>query len=214
MSNLNISVKNVKHLSNKDKSQIKEGVKKSAYEQLKKQAQTVFNRVNKRIRNLESNKKVISPAYNALKKKRGNAPRFGTSGSYNDLKSLQKEYSEALAFDNMETSSIQGARNYTQNLKNNLPNHLDESAMNYIFDALHSLHERMPDVLYSGLLQYTDYLDTIVESAENIDLSNMNNYDSKLESIINNAIDKLTNQMSDKINEGIDILSGQFNRLF
>lgn len=215
MSDVNIKVKNVRHLNEQEKAKLKKEAQKGAYEQLKEQAKVVFNRVNKRIRNIENNKNIISPAYNVLKKKRGNAPRFGTSGSYHDLKSLQKEYAQALSFDNMETSTVQGSRAYTDNLKSQLSlDTLDKSAINVIFEALHSLHERMPDILYNNLLKYTDYLETIVENTENIDFNSISNYETKVETLVNNAIDELTEKMSDKLNEGIDILSGNFNRLF
>lgn len=211
---IEMSVTDVHHLGTAEKKEVKKEVETAAFKQLEKQAKTVFNRVNKRIRNIERNKKVISPAYNALRKKRGNAPRFGTSGTYTNIKSLQKELSQALAFDNMETSTVQGARNYTQNLRSQVGGDLTDTAVNIIFDSLHALHERIPDVLYGNLLQYRDYLDTIVEIQENTDFSSFSDFQSKVDEVVTQAINKLTNQLTDTINGGIDYLASGFDRLF
>lgn len=213
-----ITVKSRK-LNGQEKRQIKESVKDNAFKQLEKQAKTLFSRVNKRIRTLEraSNRgDIVSPALNSLRKKRGQAPRFGTKGSYSDLETLKKEMAQAQAFDNMETSTLSGARAYTENLKQQIPNinELDDSAINLIFDALHGLHERMPTLLYSGLLQYSEYLDTVIEQAENTDLSMIDNYELRLNTLIDKAIEELSNKVADTVNDGIGILSRGMTRLF
>lgn len=222
MAKVGITVKSRK-LNSREKKEIGKRVEDESFKALEKQAKTLFSRVNKRIRSLtrasntRANKNpIISPALNALKKKRGEYPRFGTKGTYHDLESLKKEIAEAQAFDNMETSTVAGARAYTNNLKNQIPNvtQLDDSAIALIFDALHGLHERMPSMLYSGLLQYTDYLDTIVEQAENTDLRMIDNYESQLSTLIDNAIKELTDKVTDTINDGIGILSKGFNKLY
>lgn len=211
---IEMQVTDVHHIGATEKKELKKEVESAAFKQLEKQAKTVFNRVNKRIRNIESNKKVISPAYNALKKKRGDAPRFGTSGTYSNIKSLQKELSQALAFDNMETSTVQGARNYTENLRSQVGGDLTDTAINLIFDSLHALHERVPDSLYGNLLQYRDYLDTIVEVQENTDFSSFTDFQSQVDEVVTQAINKLTDQLTDTINDGIDYLANGFDRLF
>lgn len=218
MTTTKITVKSRK-LNSQEKRQIKESVKDGAFKQLEKQAKTLFSRVNKRIRTLEraSNRgDVISPALNSLRKKRGQAPRFGTKGSYSDLESLKKEMAQAQAFDSMETSTLSGAKAYTENLKKQIPNvdSLDASAISLIFDALHGIHERMPSVLYSGLLQYSEYLDTVIEQAENIDLNMIDNYESRLSTLIDKAIEELTSKVTDTVNDGIGILSQGMTRLF
>lgn len=184
-----------------------------AFKSLQKQAKTVFNRVNKRIRNIERNKGIVSPAYNALVKKRGEAPRFGLKGSYNDLKSLEKEYNLALSFDNMETSTVNGARAYTNNLKSKLPlDKMSKDLVSNIFDVLHGLHERMPDFIYNNTLQYTDYLETVIEVSENTDFNNMSR--DELELSITQAVQKLAEKTANDINKDTAILNQQFNRLF
>lgn len=183
------------------------------FKSLQKQAKTVFNRVNKRIRNIEKNKGLVSPAYNALVKKRGEAPRFGTKGSYSDLKSLEKEYNLALSFDNMETSTVAGSRAYTNNLKSKLPlEKMSKDLVSNIFDVLHGLHERMPDFLYSNTLQYTDYLETVIEVSENTDFNNMSR--DELETSITQAVQKLAEKTANDINKDTAILNQKFNRLF
>lgn len=197
----------------KNKDEIKEFVENATYNELESQSKTLFNRVNKRIRTLESHKKdVISPSYNALVKSRGTTPRFGTKGSYTDKKSLQKEIAQALSFDTSETGNYKGAKAYTKNLKDMLPlDRLDDDKVSMIFDTLHSVHERMPDILYSGLLQYSDYLDTVVETAEDLELDNIDDYESQLESMVEQVI----NQLTDKLDEGENLLlSSDFDRLF
>lgn len=197
----------------KNRGEVKEFVENATYDELEKQAKTLFSRVNKRIRTLESHKKeVISPSYNALVKSRGTTPRFGTKGSYIDKKSLQKEIAQALSFDTSETGNYRGAKAYTKNLKNMLPlDKLDDDKISIIFDALHSVHERMPDILYSGLLQYSDYLDTVVETAENLEIDGLDDYENQLE----NMVEQVINELTDKLDEGENLLlSSDFDRLF
>lgn len=193
--------------------ELKQSFQQDALKQLEKQAKTVFNRVNKRIRNLERNNSVVSPAYNALVQKRGNAPRFGLKGSYSDLKSLEKEYNLALSFDTMETSTVAGARAYTNNLKSHLPlDKMSKELVANVFDVLHGLHERMPDVIYNNTLQYTDYLETVLEVAENRDFNNMSR--DELETSIVEAVQRLAEKTANDINESTRLLNQQFNRLF
>lgn len=210
---IDIKVSKVHHIT---KNAVRPVIKDMAFEQLKKQAQVVFDRVNKRIRNLETNNKIVSPALQALEKKRGDAPRFGTSGSYNNMSSLKREYAQALAFDNMETSTVAGARAYTNNLKNQIPNYnqLSKDAINLIFNSLHALHERMPDALYGNLLKYTDYLDTIVETASENEYSEIGSTEGQVDRLVTDAIEKMTSQVTDKLNDAIDAFSGSFDRLY
>lgn len=204
----------LKHIS---QSEVERVIKDDTLQQMIKEGQTLFNRVNKRIRNIERNRQIISPAYNALVAKRGSAPRFGTSGTYSNLNELQKEIARAQEYDNMETSTVQGARNFTNNLRKQLHTKrgekLSDEFISQIFDALHSLHERMPDVLYKNQLQYADYLDSIVETAENVDLSKLDSAE-QVETLVTQAIEKLSAQITSKINDDIDTLRNSFNRLY
>lgn len=200
-----------RHISVND---IKPSVEKDTYEQMIKESKPLFNRVNRRIRNLERNRQLISPAYNSLRKKRGPAPRFGTSISVHNLDDLQREIALAREFDNLETSSVPGARAFTNNLKSKLDQKatrkLDRNFVNQIFDVLHSLHERMPDILYQNQLQYASYLDTVVEVAENTDLSKLDEAD-KVETLVTKAIDKLSREVANKINDDIDEVAKLFD---
>lgn len=207
----------LKHLSQKEVEKI---MKDDALQQMIKEGQQVFNRVNKRIRNIERNNKLISPAYNALKKKRGIAPRFGTAGTYHDLDSLQREIALAQAFDTMETSTVAGARSFTNNLRSQLKagngQKLSDEFIGLIFDALHALHERMPDTLYKAQLKYADYLDSIVETAENIDFSKLETAE-QVEELVSRTIEHLSEEITKNINDRIDTLQNfvsGYNRLF
>lgn len=200
--------------------QIRKAIEEQTYEELQKTANTVFNRVNKRIRNIERevnrpSAKIISPAYNALKKERGRAPRFGTSGTYTDLASLRKEYAKAVAFDEMETSSIAGARAYTNNIMSVFNGKkIPRDTIGYIFDILHGLHERVPDKIYASMLKYSDYLETVAEIAEDRDFSNMNTDAESLDADIQRAVEELTAKMTSDINDDIDAFKRGLNRLF
>lgn len=158
----------------------------------------LFDRTNKRIRNLEKNNKYISPALNALKKKRGDAPRFGTLGTYGNLNEYLKEVARAQQFSNLETSSVQGARSFTKNLKKQLNKKIKEGLSDdfiaNVFDTLHGVHERMPDLLYRVQLKYSDYMDVVIDTIE----ENENN--DNLEDNIISAINKLTEKIADNEN--------------
>lgn len=207
-------------LAHVQSSDVRKAIEEQTYEELQKTANTVFNRVNKRIRNIEREvhrpqAKIISPAYNALAKERGRAPRFGTSGTYNDLASLRKEYAKAVAFDEMETSSIAGARAYTQNIMSVFNGKkIPRDTIGYIFDILHGLHERVPDKIYASMLKYSDYLETVAEIAENRDFSTMNTDAESLDADIQRAVEELTNKMTSDINDDIDSFKRGLNRLF
>lgn len=211
-----LSVFSKGYIYEKGKGSIQEFVKNSTFEELEKQSKTLFSRVNKRIRSLERNgNKVVSPSYLALKRDRGEAPRFGTKGSYSNLQELQKEIAKALSFDNSETSTVRGAKAYTENLQNELDiKNLDKDKISLIYDSLHALHERMPDVLYSGLLSYSEYLDKIIETDEQLVLDDNLDKEEQLEEIVTKAIDELTNKVSDLMGTGTDILSMGYDRLF
>lgn len=215
---MKISLKaKARKLNSSEKHTIKENTEKELFKALEKEAKTLFSRVNKRIRNLERwtmQGRIISPALNALKRK-GKA-RFGTKGTYSDLKSLKEEIARAQAFDNMETSSIKGARSYTENLKKKIPNvtKMNDEQIGLIFDALHSVHERMPISLYSGLIVYSEYLDSVIEEESQMTQSAMESYGDKLNRLIDKTIEKLTRQVTDVVDVGIGILAKDFNRLY
>lgn len=200
-----------RHVSVND---IKPSVQNDTYEQMVKESKPLFNRVNRRIRSLERNRQLISPAYNSLRKKRGPAPRFGTSISVHNLDDLQKEIALAREFDNLETSSVPGARVFTNNLKSKLnqkaTRKLSSDFVNQIFDVLHSLHERMPDILYQNQLQYASYLDTVVEVAENTDISKLDDAE-QVETLVTKAIDKLSREVANKMNDDIDEVAKLFD---
>lgn len=214
--NVSLSVFATSYIHEKGKGSVEEFVKNSTFDELEKQSKTLFSRVNKRVRTLESNQKnVISPAYLALKKERGQAPRFGTKGSYNDLKSLQKEIAKAISFDTSETSTVKGAKAYTKNLLNELNlKGVDDDKITRIFDSLHALHERMPDVLYGGLLNYSEYLDKIIETDENMELDDSLDKQEQIEEIVTQAINELTDKVNSLLDTGTDILSMKYDRLF
>lgn len=194
----------------------KKSLEALSLKELKRMSHDLFAVANKRIRRLQ-NKDVISPALNALQDKRGDNPLFTIGGK--DLKALQREYSEAMAFLNLETSTVTGARRYENNLKN-LVGDVDDSTVSYMFDLLHSVQERLPESVFGSVVGSKPVLEQLIESIEEETNKTESEYESesdKRESIISDAIDKLTSMIDKSVQNGIDILQGAtnaFNRLF
>lgn len=194
------------HLSAKDRKKIENSPE---LQELIRDSERTFDRVNKRIRNIEKNGSIISPAYNALKSKRGDAPRFGTSGTYTDLNSYLKEAARAQNFNNLETSSVKGAQRFTRNLKKQIKRdtgqNIDNKTIAKIFDVLHAVHERMPEIIFSNQLRYEDYIESVVSVSEDTDFSKIDSKED-LETVILNTINKLTSEISENENNSMDAI--------
>lgn len=173
-------------------------------QELIKDAERVFDRTNKRIRNIESHTEIRSPALESLKEKKGDVPRFGTSDSYSNLSEYVKEYARAQNFDTLETSTVKGAQNFTKNMKNEIKKNLnieedkepDNDFVANLFDILHGVHERMPDKLYKNQLKYEEYLENVIQGAEFIDYSKLDTRG--IEQAVSGMVNKLTDDIKQK----------------
>lgn len=198
----------------------KQGVKKAVEDltlkELRKISHDLFAVVNKRIKRL-SDKDVISPAYDSLMKKRGG--KTFTSGGKN-LKALRKEFAQAVAFYNMETSTVSGAKRYENNLKKYVGGDLSPSTISYVFDLLHRVQERIPGSIFGSVVGSIPVLNVLNNVIGN-DINNMSTmYDTeeqKEERIINEVIEKLMKMIEDEYQTGVKTLNEitkEFNRLF
>lgn len=182
--------------------QISKDVSEMTRAQLSKHAKQIFSTVNKRIRRLIDSD-TISPALEALKRKRGNNPRFTTGGK--DLDALQKEYSEAIAFYNLETGTVTGARSYTNKLKNLIGERIeDKEYINKLFDLLHGATERLPMQIAKNTIGTDTILNQIIEDDVNGTLNVLDSADRDLQ--ISQLIDEVTDNIVNVINNDVDIL--------
>lgn len=185
--------------------------------ELKRMSHDLFAVANKRIRRLQ-NKDVISPALNALNDRRSGHVTF-TIGSKN-LKQLQREYSEAMAFLNLETSTVTGAKRYEAKLKQYVGSDMSDKNISYMFDLLHSIQERIPERVFgkvAGSMPILEQLQEMLEDDTNSDVNTFESESEKREHIISEAIDKLVNEIDESVQRGQNALQSaadSFNRLF
>lgn len=185
--------------------------------ELKRMSHDLFAVANKRIRRLQ-NKDVISPALNALNDRRSGHVTF-TIGSKN-LKQLQREYSEAMAFLNLETSTVTGAKRYEAKLKQYVGSDISDKNISYMFDLLHSIQERIPERVFgkvAGSMPILEQLQEMLEDDTNSDVNTFESESEKREHIISEAIDKLVNEIDESVQRGQNALQSaadSFNRLF
>lgn len=199
-----------------DKKGTKKAVEDLTLKELRKISHDLFAVVNKRIRRL-AQKDVISPAYDSLMKKRGG--KTFTSGGKN-LKQLQKEFAQAVAFYNMETSTVTGAKRYENNLKKYVGSDVSPSTVSYIFDLLHRVQERIPEAVFGsvvGSIPVLNVLNNVIGSDINSMGTMYDTEEQKDEKIINDAIDKLMELIEQEYQRGVKTLneiSKEFNKLF
>lgn len=195
----------------------KKALEELSLKELKRMSHDLFAVANKRIRRLQ-NSDTVSPALNVIEKKRGDNPYFNI-GSKN-LKELQREYSEAIAFLNLETSTVTGSKRYEKKLKSYIGNDVDDSTVSYVFDLLHSIQERIPESIFgsvAGSIPILEQIQEILSEETNANLSEYESESAKRESIISDAIDKLTSMIDESVQHGINQLQGytnEFNKLF
>lgn len=177
-------------------------------------ASQVFSTVNKRISRI-INSDVISPAYEALQRKRGDV-YFHVGGK--DLDELIQEYSEAVAFYNMPTGTVSGARPFTNNLKNMLGDRIDDKHyIASVFDMLHGIEDRLPIYLAQNMVGSEEILNRIIE--ENIDVSDWDlesmsaEQEAELSMMVQELIDAYEEQQK-QMEEEIDGMNGLSGWLF
>lgn len=167
--------------------------------QLAKKAKQLFSTVNKRINRLEQSD-AISPALQGLKKRR--TPKFTIGGK--DLKALRKEYADALAFYNKETSTISGSRNYTRLLENTFGERVhDKDFLNKMFRLLKDLENRLPDI-YKNI--YGKEVQEIIEQDASLQSRLMSEDAIEYYNAMTELVDKMIEQSTDEIHQQLQDL--------
>lgn len=111
-----------------------EFAKRQTREELYKVAKQIFQNANRRLRNLEKNG-LYSPAYAAAMKE----GYFGARGK--DFNQLTHEYARAIAFLNMQTSNVSGARTYERHIQSLIGN-VSPQQKKAIFEIFRRVEER------------------------------------------------------------------------
>lgn len=156
--------------------QIVEAIESSP--QLRKEIRRTFDIANKRIARLKSADNVVSPALSSI-----NGEKF-LVGNTKDWESLKKLYSEAVAFIRSPSSTLGGAKEFTEHVKSEWKNQLGDKATDYHWehDLLPRLRDAMDDLgEFTGI--GTDWgSDTIVQelySVANADVAKQMEQDAK-----------------------------------
>lgn len=111
--------------------------------EIAKECRRYFDMANKRIKRLE-NSGLMSPALHAVMKE----GKFYAKGK--DLNQLRHEYSRVMAFLNMSTSTVAGARQYESHITNIMGGKLTDKQKSTLFDAFRRIKEVSP----AGLMSY------------------------------------------------------------
>lgn len=199
-----------KHIkTNYTKDIVKKGIENMALKELKSVATTIFSTANKRINRLK-NSDTISPAWEGLKRRRPD--KFTVGGK--DLKSLQKEVADAIAFLNRPTSTVGGARAFTNKLEKQIGTRVtDKDYISSVFDLMHGIEERIPVELASNMIGTNDVLNMVIEEAVEQDINAINSESSSRDDFISKAVDKLTDMVDKIIRGGISDLDSALDDL-
>lgn len=156
----------------------------------RKEANKLFSKLNKRIDRIKS-EGVLSPAINALEQK--GITRFSSAGKNSE--DLSKEWAIAYNFDSLETSTLSGARNFTEHLKELLNGKTDDSDyVSDVFELMHGSAERLAGAIAKNQMGTNEILQEVIREAEGQDLSTLSN--AQKDDFISKAVQELTKQIS------------------
>lgn len=187
---------------------VRKEIEEMTRQELAKEANKLFSMVNKRIRRLKDSD-TISPALEALQRKRGDS-QFSSRGK--NLQALQDEYIEALSFSNLQTSTVNGARQYTRELQDLLGDKIhDKDYISSIFDLMHGLEERLPVELASNMIGTNELLNEVIETAVGQNVTELNATTSGRNDFMQRAIDKLMEQLKGLANTSASSLESSLN---
>lgn len=208
-------VKLTAHIKYANRNEIYESVKNATESEFRQVANKLFSTVNKRIQRIE-NSNVISPALNALYRKRGNAHFSAKQGSFDDLK---KEYAQAYAFYKLETGTVSGSRMFTNNLKSKIGDRInDREYINYIFDTMHTLQDRFAGEIFKGLIGTNDLLQDVIEATIDKERSEFEKTEAERDAFISEQVERIASQINNMVENSVhDIdkgLSNAFNKLW
>lgn len=162
------------------------------YKELKSYAKKEFNTLNKRISRLKSADKergILSPALKSIEESGGT---FKVGGK--DLNGLRKEIARAISFKNMETSTIAGARAYTNRMLSVFGDKMNNAKyVERVYNILHRVQEQLPT---SNTTIGSDRVLDLIQSKFDSDFSNAQQIieleDDEMESWTNNFINTVT----------------------
>ncbi len=179
------------------KPQLIKDVQNLTRSELAKVCRRYFDMANKRINRLDSSG-LLSPALHSVMKE----GKFYAKGA--DLHKLQHEFSRCIAFLNMETSTVTGARKYEKHLENIMGGKLSSNQKSVLFSAFRRIREVTPAGLMSyGSDRLIQYLaDEIRSEDENINAGPFVD----LEALVQKAVDEVM--------EGYQKMEDNFNAMF
>lgn len=198
---------NVKEIADDFSVIVEQETRKELLKEMKKEARKVFSRVNKRINRLIASD-AISPALEGLFKRHYEGFHFTYGGT--DLDSLSKMLSEAYIFESRETSTVTGAKLYTNNLKRLLKDRgiKDDNYINNVFDLMRGVSERVPVQLAENMIGTDLILNQINESYTQQEIAAMSEADR--ERMIEEQLAKLQLDASNAIYEGLSDIESSF----
>lgn len=174
---------------------IRKGVENMTDRQLRQASSRMFSAVNKRIKRIEKSD-VISPAVTALKKDMGNNPHFSSRGL--NRSQLINLYNKALNFYNLETSTLGGARAYSDHIKNLIAEKIkDKDYISDMFDLMHKASEKLGSKVVSGLIGTNQILQEVVAMDTDNALSSINGNKELSESFVQAIVDKMTREIAE-----------------
>lgn len=178
--------------------------------ELRQQMRRVFDAANKRIKRLKSQDDVLSPALAVL----GENPHFGIgefkSNTGSDWESLKEQYAQAVAFMRSPTSTLQGAREFTIDVKEatGLPNFVWEQIQDTVIEnadlVLSEVSDKMP---YKEVIQAT--FDIAVDTAS----VEMEQYLKEVAQEIQENINDIASDVADEITSGLDDIFKAWTRI-
>ena len=187
---MNLNIKGTVEKSSRN--EIKKDVMEMTYKELKSYAKKEFNTLNKRISRLRSADKergILSPALKSIEESGGT---FKVGGK--DLNGLRKEIARAISFKNMETSTITGARTYTNRMLSVFGDKMKNAKyVDRVYNILHKVQEQLPT---SNTTIGSDRVLDLIQSKFDSDFSNAQQIieldDEEMESWTNNFINTVT----------------------
>lgn len=176
--------------------------------ELKKQARRIFSRVNKKLDRLKASD-AVSPAYEGIIERHGTNFHF-TYGGQNE-ESLQSLINEALIFESRQTSTLSGAKRFTNDLKDLIREHdvHDDEYINSIFDTMHGVAERIPIDLQKNMVGTDIILNSVIDRYTENEIHVLSDADRN--DFIDALVDKLTKSATKQLLQKTPKIIDSFN---
>ncbi len=166
------------------KYQLAEDFRKMTRQELAKECRRVFDIANKRIKRLEG-QQILSPALHSVNSSGG---KFYVKGL--DLKQLSHEYARCVAFLNMETSSVTGAKAYERRIEAKVGHKLSRDQHSLLFKAYRAIEKASPaGVQAYGSERLVQYLADEITSEDSAIMAGVGSVD--FEAAIEKALQEL-----------------------